>query len=297
MAQYADVSFEVAHLYLGDRAIEQTIERYADAARTWALPIVSQMREDGDTVSVVVFLDDYTDTKGEIHPADQVRERVVAALQERGLKVDYVALESECAKSAHILATCIEPAPVQGDGSVTRNAKQVAFTDGHFVHYFGHSVRAAGAIAEYYGMGPRSFEQRTDIGLRVRLHGETGGDFTCPAVAAWWQLIRLGALLGVSETRAEEEGYKLSQIEGAPHGTWARPKAAPFIAKRTVTLLPPAYIGVEHAVQVLLDNAGLPERLQKSLGITARGEKIAAAPRDRISYLFADAAARKGAAS
>lgn len=293
---YADVSFEVAHLYLGDPALEETIDAYAEVAKAWAAPLIDTMRAAGKIVSVVVFLDDYSDSTGKVHAADDVRPRAIKALAKRGIEVDYVALESECAKSARLLTTQLDVPANEGAGSFVRPSTGCDVdASGEFVHYFDDKSLADFAIGRLYKLSKRSLPQRTDIGVRIRLHDPAGDDFTCPAVAAWWQLIRLGAFAGTSAAEAEQDGFTLSPtIVGAPDGTWRRQDAAPFMARRTVTLLAPIYLGVEHAVQVLLSNANLPERFRKSLGIGTQAQRPSTVLNQRISYVFADSEALRG---
>ncbi|MEL6363151.1 MAG: hypothetical protein AAFR21_18965, partial [Pseudomonadota bacterium] len=115
------------------------------------------------------------------------------------------------------------------------------------------------------------------IYLDTQLYDELDGQrrYACPTLAAWWQLVRLGA--------DREESGRLR----VPSNTISAHNAKPLFARRTLSFLDPAFIQVEHAVRDILRQSFFPEDL---LSI-ARGRKksgIRFDIREAVSYVFVD---------
>lgn len=236
-----DLSIEVGHLYL-HRMTEEAIRAAAVQAVQWVRPLLTE----GLQYTVSVMLDDYTKptraaAKWTIPDAQQA---VVRIFEDAGLPIDYVVLEGSCAKTVSHLKALLATAPsalYEGAAGWLSN----------------------GDPARYQLTGKRRSRFAHAIALDVQLWDQQDDAvrWACPTVAAWWQLIRLGAL-------------RYFGVAPLPEMTWQRPGALPLEAARTLSLLEVEYLEVEHAVLNIL-------RHVQQIGIL--GDNLT----DRVSYIFA----------
>jgi len=289
MAAVSDVSIEFAHLYLAHLDEEQA-ELAARAAQRWLNPLIAGYEDAGLTVSTVVMLDDYfapegTDIGEKMHLLQE-------ACRASGVRVDHVAHEAACAESIDRLRTHLRQEPRAGDGSSRPPLEDIGS------EWLANGDPARGRRREPQAVGLLSLPHVKEVGrqaegqararLRPRGHhsihldielwrDEHGADtqvWACPTLSAWWQLIRLGML------RDETSGKPM-----APPGTQSRVDAPPLPARRTLTLLDPRFLEVEHAVRVILQRVSLPEAWRRYL----REGEHAPDPLEhleRIAYMF-----------
>lgn len=249
------------------------------------MPAVHGWRDrDRRNVSLVVMLDDYDPmAQNTSLPHEQARETVLKYLRELEIEPDFVCWESHVAKQVDQLLPLIEPAPPRLSGVVGRN-QAFREDDGTltFEYKDGGNFDPNSDWARTSQVDETSRTPTADIGLFVRLALRDGGKWagwSCPAAAAWWQLVRFGALSG---GQAPGEGD-----DRDPTATLRLNGDAIFAAKRTLTLLPPGYLGVEHAVRKILECVRLPEALRSELGFSEDKEDSGELLR-RMSYVFAD---------
>jgi hypothetical protein len=136
--------------------------------------------------------------------------------------------------------------------------------------------------------------------------GETGRRWSCPMLAAVWQLLRLGVLrdqgrrIGTPKPIADVEPVEHGHTPAGPGRSlpdkWAdmppivqlNPDAAPFPAYRTLSVMSPEFIEVEHAVR-LICSAVMPDS-GAAEAITAAAERehltLPDAVVDRIGYIL-----------
>lgn len=116
--------------------------------------------------------------------------------------------------------------------------------------------------------------------------------WSCPFLAAVWQLLRLGAL--------RDKGKPVLVAEPAPESyprDWdelpaicqVESRAKPFSAYRTVSVLAPRYLPVEHAVRTILSQVALDPQPSRQAMERAEREGLVLAPEfvERIEYIFA----------
>lgn len=277
-----DVSIEVMHVYRSESA-PTTLARRAEREARWVEAIAAPLDRRGCSWSVCMLVDD-TDPRTD---GDELETRLRDAWLATGLPLDHVARESECAASigrmverftgevdlglAGTLGTAVRPPPVDvlaererwlANGEPARPAA-TRLSPAELNEEPGEAgilpVRVAGSRAH-------------GIHLDVELWSTVGhGDpvWSCPMLAAWWQLLRLGA----------------PHVDGAP---LARPapggRPLSLHGRSTVTLLPPALLEVEHAVRTILERVAVPAPwLAAGDGEPAPN---AAGHLDRIGYVF-----------
>src|SRR5690606_34192407 len=103
---------------------------------------------------------------------------------------------------------------------------------------------------------------RHSIFLDVQLWDEANGrrTWSCPFLAAVWQLLRLGMLRNMGERvavpRTHDDGYPEDWDRLAPV-VKLNPNAAPFSAYRTLSILSPRFLGIEHAVRTILSQVAV----------------------------------------
>ena len=277
MGGHADVSVEYAHLYL--RGLdEDAVRRSVRAARTWLSPLVAEMESRGRRVSKVVMLDDYfTQDEDVVRDAHDLLLRVCA---EEGMSPDWVARESLLATSADQLLEALVRPPEFGDGSRRpqerlheswlsngQPRRDAVDADDDLMVTLADPVLTS--QPQERTAPSRVTPANHAIHLDVEMHktGRRGTSYSCPLLAAWWQLARLGL--------------------HAPPGLVVpvERRGIPFAAKRTITVLDARFIEVEHAVRTILDHVELSDQWVSRL--TLRGEDVGVRGHlDRLAYLF-----------
>jgi hypothetical protein len=147
------------------------------------------------------------------------------------------------------------------------------------------------------------------IFLDVELWNDTerGRRWSCPMLAAVWQLVRLGVLrnqgkrIGVpvpaEQVVPAERGHDPSRPAGGrfpeewsamPPILQLNPKAAPFPAYRTVSVLSGDFLEVEHAVRVICSCVRPDPGAIEAIAKAAARERVELPPElvDRLSYIF-----------
>ena len=119
--------------------------------------------------------------------------------------------------------------------------------------------------------------------------------YSCPFLAAVWQLVRLGLLrndgapaLTVSERPAEwPDDWALF-----PDIVKVNPAAKPFYAYRVFSIMPSHFLGIEHAVRTIVDHFLVDPGVAELLRIRAEEKNVPfpAAVADRVSHHFLDGA-------
>lgn len=308
--EYAQLSVEVGHVYLGELQDPSLVGSAAAAAAFWIKPVLDKVGR--ANASVCLMIDDYFPARGSIDP-DEAAALFIAAFEEAGLALDYVAHEADFAVFAEDVRARIQPQPRLGEMSFGEPGgfrNDLKDSSGRWLRSGwisnGDPIRAERGARDGFALFDRAAktdetlgrpEHRTSMALEVQIYDTPKGDavvWSCPFLAACWQLVRLGALRDDNnEPRFPERMRQL------------RDDAPPFHARRTLTLLPPSMLRVEHAVRVILSQLDLDSRfvaeqegLAKHLAAMARKRvksKSGEAPPPRlydvneaIAYVFAD---------
>jgi hypothetical protein len=305
--EIADLSIEIAHVYLGD--LTPSVARAAaEAAANWIGPLLDRWNRRRLKISITLMLDDYFDVAGGV-PPDEGEIMLLEALSHHQIKVDYIAYEASFAEElsdnnheretlADRFLRLLEPFPRWGESSFGGRYGPKNLIEG--------SDEPVGWISngdptrrgsEHESLFLRSSsplqpdvhpEHRTSIALDVQIYeqheikgsgrklknGTDGKErrWSCAYLAACWQLSRLGGFLDPT-TNAPVVPPRLKALT----------EGSGFFANRTLTLLSPSMLRVEHAVRVLLSQVRCDSRFQRRL---TQGRDYFDL-NDHIAYVFA----------
>ncbi|WP_227980981.1 SCO2522 family protein [Nocardia spumae] len=278
------LSIEVGHFHLND--ITDDIDLVTAEFRR-IVPLVAAFVEsarirfgDDVRVSTCYLIDDYfqPDTDPE-----QILGKLLGAAEAAGLRIDYLARESGCWQTsifadgvplgetvpvAEMVAARIVAEPAPPD----TGARPPTAQSGWLCNGRRSSLEEpAQAMRARTYRPPEEFGRREhSIFLDVQLwstrtvDGVTETRWSCPFLAAVWHLLRLGMLRYHGAAVAQPQLWDREQ-------PWPRrwhdvapvlqlePDAAPFAAYQTLSMLPKRYIGIEHAVRVILDHLALDD--------------------------------------
>ncbi len=296
---YAHLSIELGHLYMEDL---QRGPAYLSRHFREIVPWVEAARrscEGGLTgrtarISTCFLVDDYFTR---LSPPHEVIPQLVDAASAAGLRIDYLARESACAQADDVpLAELVagrlvaEPPP-NTNGSRPPPHESGWLTNGERSPS-DTAVEAMGALRPW--TPPReTAANRHSIFMDVELWDDDGGQRTwsCPFLAAVWQLLRLGLLR--HDGRAVATPHRWS---GEWPADWDRlppvvalaPGSASFFAYRTFSVLAGRFLPVEHAVrtilgQVTVDGVAGRQAMERS---AAEGVELPAEIVDRVEYVL-----------
>lgn len=296
------LSIEVGHLYREDlaggpdrlRDHFRQVAPWLDTARqagVWALPPKPAR------VSTCLLVDDYSAPFGS--PAEVVPE-LLGAARECGVDVDYLARESACAEADGIpLARLVEERIVADPPPGTNGSRPPVTESGWLCN--GQRSPATSIPAATAAMEPtvawrppvQNATNRHSIFVDVELWDEHRGAraWSCAFLAAVWQLLRLGLLRCQGARVAVPQPWPAElpdSWERMPAVVQVNPRAAPFSAYRTFSVLSVGFFATEHAVRTILSQVAVdPEVLaQVADRGAAEGIRLPDEPVDRITYTF-----------
>ncbi|MEU8888209.1 SCO2522 family protein [Streptomyces sp. NPDC048442] len=297
------LSLELGHLYMEDfaagperlRAHFEEVRPWAEAARAAAVRTHGRRAR----VSTCFLVDDYFSR----HASP---ERLLPMLCEQaeaaGVRIDYLVRESGCARAGEreparaVEGRLVESPPPGSDGS-RPPAREVGWLSNGQRGPSGHDGEAAeamrGALPAWAPPSETGARQHS-VFLDVELWSEEEkGErlWSCPFLAGVWQLLRLGMLRhdGAAVLRAEDFGGSFpADWEALPPLLRLTPRAHPFAAYRTFSVLPTRFLPVEHAVRVLLGQVHIEAQVRAQVEKRAGGEGLVLPPElpDRAHYAF-----------
>jgi hypothetical protein len=295
------LSVELGHLYMDDLVDDLTdLDRYFERVALWAdtprLASLAGVAERRLRASTCLLIDDYFASSLR-SPADVVPE-LVAAASRNGLRIDYIARESACAQAGDVpLASLVEASLVDDPPPGTNGSRPPTHETGWLCNGTrspGSDFSEAMRPAEPWRPPAENGARVHSIFLDVELWNDTGSvrTWSCPFLAAVWQLLRLGLLRVSGESAVAPVQIELA---GFPD-TWSdfpavarlNPQAPPFCAYRTFSVMDTRFLPVEHAVrtilaQVAVDPVVLEQTARRS---SAEDAKVPLETADRISYTF-----------
>lgn len=294
----AQVSLELGHLYMEDfeagserlRAHFAQVKPWADAARVLAAAGGRRAR-----VSTCFLVDDYFTRFSS--PAELV-PMLVAEAERAGLVIDYLARESGCAVADGIaVAEEVQARLVESPAPGTDGSRPPAASTGWLANGErspGEPAPEAMAGAEPWRPPAETAARRHSVFLDVELWDEGAGrrTWSCPFLAAVWQLARLGLLRHAGDPVLQPLDWQGTgfprEWDDLPPLIRLNPSAAPFSAYRTCSIMPSRFLSVEHAVRVVLDQvdadpAALDQVARRSLG---EGLPVPEEIAHRLSYVF-----------
>jgi hypothetical protein len=294
---YCHLSVELDHLYMEDylegrsqlpRRFAQLVPWFAATVEAFAARhAVSQPR-----VSTCFLIDDYF---SELIPPAELIGSLLEAAGQAGLQIDYLAREAACAQTGGIslaeqVSARLVSVPTQG----TNGARPPTIESG----WLSNGARSPSGPAEAmrrreWGPPVEAEARRHSIFLDVELWNQLNGKtWSCPMLAAVWQLLRLGLL--------RDHGRSVLTPQPLPDGPlpdrWHRlppvikinPDAQAFHGYRTVSLLEQRFLPIEHAVRVILSQVAQDAEAMAQVARRAAKEGMPV-PDDitaRISYIF-----------
>jgi hypothetical protein len=297
----AHVSIEVGHLYMedlggGPATVRRTFAAAAPWVRTAQMPQAVGCEKKSVRVSTCFLIDDYF---SRFSTPASVIPMVLAAAEREGVQIDYLARESACAAGNGISpadltlgSLVIEPVPgttggrppLTETGWLTNGRRSPSTSRGE-----------AMARRDRWQPPQESSRRRHSIFVDVELWDEPDGHRTwsCPMLAAVWQLIRLGLLRDqgrpVVTPRDWAEPRFPDNWDDLPAVIRLNPKAAAFAAYTTLSLLSPRFLPVELAVRTILSQFSCDSKILAE--VTDRGArdamKLPDELVDRIRYVFA----------
>jgi hypothetical protein len=295
------VSVEIGHLYMEDFANgESAVRRAFAAAAPWVRaardPRAIGCEKESVRLSTCFLIDDYF---SRFSSPTSVIPMVLAAAEQEELEIDYLARESACAVAGGISPASLtlgslvtEPVPgttggrppLTETGWLTNGQRSPSTSRGEAMAKRGH------------WQPPReSARRRHSIFIDVELWDEHDGHRTwsCPMLAAVWQLMRLGLLRDQGRAVVTPLDWVDPQFpdtwDDLPPVTRLNPKAAAFAAYTTLSVLSPRFLPVELAVRTILSQFACDEIiLTEATNRAVRdGMQLPAEVIDRIRYVFA----------
>jgi hypothetical protein len=297
----AHVSVEIGHLYMedlagGESAVRRTFAAAAPWVRAAHVPQAVGCGKKSVRVSTCFLIDDYFSRFSS--PAEVI-PMVLAAAKREDLQIDYLARESACAGTdavspAGLTLGSLVTEPVPGTTGGRPPLTETGWlTNGQR----SPSTSRGEAMAKRTAWQPprESARRRHSIFIDVELWDDRGGHRTwsCPMLAAVWQLMRLGLLrdLGRPVVTPHDwtEPHFPESWDDLPPVIRLNPKAAAFAAYTTLSVLSPRFLPVELAVRTILSQFACDRTILAEAADRAARDamQLPAELVDRILYVFA----------
>ena len=304
------LSIEVGHFYMEDLENgEDPIRAQFARVRPWleAAKATAVCGDEKPRISTCFLIDDYFQHRPD---AREIMEKLLRLSRESGVVIDYVARESACARradgifTAELVAHRIleEPEPENATGARPPTSKSGWLANGRPPREATVlNVMEAHDWQEALEFAKRNHSIFLDVEL-WRDRAELGADeeerlssrqYSCPFLAAVWQLVRLGLLresgapaLEVTDWPADREWPE--EWDQFPDIVRVNPAAKPFYAYRSFSVMPQYFLGIEHSVRTIIDHVLIDEPVAESLRTRAQEKNIFLPEKvaDRISHHF-----------
>ncbi|NJQ02363.1 SCO2522 family protein [Streptomyces zingiberis] len=294
------LSLEVGHLYMEDfEAGPERLREHFTLVRPWvdavraAAPAGSGKRP---RISTCFLVDDYFSrfsTPAELVPM------LLAEAERCGLTIDYLARESACAVADGVqLAESVEhrlvESPPPGSDGSRPPVKEIGWLANGERTPGVERLEAMANDLPSWRPPTETAARRHSVFMDVELWDdrEQRRTWSCPFLAAVWQLARLGLLRHNGEAvlvpRPAPEGSFPRDWDDLAPLTRLNPAAQPFAAYRTCSVLPSRFLPVEHAVRVILGQVEVdPRALHQVAERSGReGVPVPEAVADRVAHVF-----------
>ncbi|MFJ8631287.1 SCO2522 family protein [Streptomyces sp. NPDC093568] len=294
----AHLSLELGHLYMEDfEAGPKRLGEHFAEVRIWvdAVRASAARRSKRPRISTCFLIDDYFtrfSTPAELIPM------VLKEAEKAGLVIDYLARESACAVADRVelaesvMQRLVESPPPGSYGSRPPVSQTGWLANGQRTPTM--PAPALGGRAKGWEPPRETAARNHSVFMDVELWSEKDGRrlWSCPFLAAVWQLARLGLLRHLGEPVLVPREWQGGDF---PHD-WDRldplikltDTKAPFSAYRTCTLMPNRFLAVEDAVRLILDqidvDAGALRQVAERSG--AEGMPVPPAVAQRATYVF-----------
>jgi len=302
------LSIEVGHFYMKDLENgEEPILAQFKRVKPWLEAAKASAVSGGSTrrVSTCFLIDDYFHSWPD---APEIMEKLLRLSDQAGVTIDYVARESACARRkdgflvAELLAARLleEPEPDQdtggrppavtsgwlSNGKPSREATILNAMEAHTWEApleYGRINHSIYVDVEMWRDGAEPGADREDVLNRRQ--------YSCPFLAAVWQLVRLGLLRkdGVPALEVTDfDGTWKSEWSQFPDIMRVNPNAAPFYAYESLSIMPQNFLPIETAVRTIVDHFQVQQDVMAKLDRRAQQENIAvpAVISQRMSHHF-----------
>ncbi len=293
---FAHLSIELGHLYMEDyqagpealrRHFRQVVPWSEAASRSCADPLSGRRPR----ISTCFLVDDYFTRFGSPRT---VLPDLVSAAEECGLRIDYLGRESACAQADGVrLAELVRGRLVAEPPPDTTGARPPATESGWLCN--GQRSPVSGAAEAMGGLGAWSppaenAANRHSIFIDIELW-DHGGVWSCPYLAAVWQLLRLGALRDGGRAVALPRpwtGDFPANWDELPAVIQLSPDAAAFSAYRTFSVLAARFLPIEHGVRTILGQVAVDDEVTRQAAVRSADEGVPLPDElvDRIGYAF-----------
>jgi hypothetical protein len=298
----AHLSIELGHLYLEDlqagpariRELLRLVGPWAQAAREMCEAALGQRAR----ISTCFLLDDYFTPEV---PPSRVIPLVLEAATAAGVQIDYLARESGCATADGIpLARLVEDLLIDEPPQGATGGRPPVRESGWLCNGERSPVGGSPEATEEIGWRrpAESAAKLHSIFVDVELWDELPDGtrrWSCPMLAAVWQLLRLGVLRYRGEPVATPVPWS-PPAQWAELSSWSQLPAimqlteqpAPFAAYRSYSVLPRRFMPTENAVRVILSQVSVERQVVDQLLARARSEQLVLPPETvgRIEYAF-----------
>lgn len=299
------LSIELGHLYREDFTAGLDLQRHFERVAPWVNAGCQAYaerpgrqhqkgRQARTRVSTCFLVDDYFMRFSS--PAELV-PKLVRAAHAAGLEIDYLARESGCADTGEVaLARCVEKRLVVDPPPATNGSRPPVTEAGWLCN--GQRSPANTPVPAMDPIRPwtppiQNSARRHSIFLDVELWDDSNDrrTWSCPFLAAVWQLLRLGMLrydgAAVAVPQKWDGGF-LDDWDEIPVVTQLNPTAEPFSAYRTLSILSTKFLSIEHAVRTILSQVAIDRDVLDQVTTRSQGEGIELPPElvDRIEYVF-----------
>ena len=299
------VSVELGHFYMEDLtgnpdALRMTFAAVAPWLKAAATPRAIGCGKQSVRLSTCFLIDDYFtpfSTPAEMIPL------ITSAAESEGLRIDYLARESACAQTlpdstaspADLVLGRLVTEPMPG----TTGGRPPLTETGWLTNGQRSPDRSRGeAMTKRLGplwQPPREIARRRhSIFVDVELWDDREGyrTWSCPMLAAVWQLVRLGLLRKNGRPVIQPQdlaGPWPDSWDEMPAVTRLNADAAAFAAYTTISVLSPRFLAVELAVRTILSQFHGEASILAEVQSRAKrdGMRLPAELIDRIRYIFA----------
>jgi hypothetical protein len=293
------LSLELGHLYMEDFAggpprLRELFRQVAPWARAAQELCASEVKPKTPRISTCFLIDDYF-TK--FSSPREVLPMLLEAAQAAGMRIDYVAREAACAEADGVPLASLVTGRLVADPPPGSDGSRPPVHDSGWLCNGTRSPQQAldEAMTPHATWLPPSENgaNRHSIFIDVELWDEPGArrQWSCPFLAAVWQLLRLGLLRDMGEPVAVPRPVDkdLPELwEDLPPVTQLNPRAAPFCAYRTYSVLADRFLPVEHAVRTILSQVTVERAVASQLLDRAGGEglRLPFEVVERVGYVF-----------
>ena len=293
------LSVELGHLYFEDlRKGPAELRRKFESVAPWLEGVrrhyTKSLRGTNPRISTCYLVDDYFSAQS---PPAEVIPMVLEAAEASGLSIGYLARESACAQLPEIRVAEVVTGWIIDEPPEGANGVRPPMT---VTGWLSNGQRTPATTSTAAMKGPKAWEppvesarNRHSIFLDVELWSGTGDErvWSCPLLAAIWQLARMGLLRYQGEPFLQPEQWGKpwpQEWQQLPGVIRLDESAAAFSAYRTMSVLDDKFFAVEHAVRTILSQVGIDPTVLAAATARAKREGLELPDEivGRIGYVF-----------